>query len=95
MRHPYLVRAVCSGQRVTLFACLLTEHVAGRLGAGPEDHFAQPFERGILGFQLGLDQRHGIHEGAQGGMFCVTQDRAGALQDGGDFLCAYINATKQ
>jgi len=64
--------------------------VAG-LGDCTEDHSAQSLERGILALQLGLHQRHGIDDAGQGCVFFGIQDRAGALQDGGDSFLLNIH----
>ena len=64
----------------------------GRLGACAEDHSAQALEQGILGLRLRLDQGHGVHDAAQGGVLLGIQDRAGALQDLGDPVLMYAAA---
>jgi len=83
-------RLVCRVRGWRLVA-ILPEHVVGGLGDCTEDHSAQSLEGGILALQLGLHQRHGIDDAGQGRVFFYIQDRAGALQDGGNSLLLNIH----
>src|ERR1019366_4400406 len=89
-------RSLCTGHlgagRSACIIRTLTEDVAGFLGTGTEDHFAQPVDRGILGLQLGLDPRQGIDHVGEERVILGAQERAGTREGGSHFLHAHFQA---